>query len=93
MKPLSVMMDADRVAWQLAEEMRDRLPEEARVTMYCTLGTGDTFDAVTAIMELAVRHQQTVAHNTVRQLHAWLDGYRGNPDEPRMRAAIHAITP
>lgn len=92
MKPLSVMMDADRVAWQLAEEMRDRLPEEARVTMYCTLnwrhlrrrdrdhGTGCTASA-------------DRRHNTVRQLHAWLDGYRGNPDEPRMRAAIHAITP
>jgi hypothetical protein len=87
------MMSADRVAWQLAEDLRDRIPETDRVTMYCTLGTGDTFDALATITELAVRHHQTVSHNTVTQLHAWLDGYLGNPDEPRIRASIRAITP
>ncbi|MDX1893448.1 hypothetical protein [Mycolicibacterium sp. 050158] len=82
----------DQVAWQLAEDLRDRIPETDRVTMYCTLGTGDVFDALTTIMELAIRHHQTVAHDSVTQLHAWLDGYLGNPDEPRMRAAIRAMT-
>lgn len=86
-------MSADDVAWQLAEHLRNRLPEANRSTMYCTLGSGDTFDALAAILDMAVRRRQTVPQDIVTQLHAWLDGYLGNPDEPRLRAAVRTIAP
>jgi hypothetical protein len=89
----TVMVSADHVAWQVAEDLRDRFTELERPIMFCALGSGDVFEALTIILDLAVRHGQTVSWQTVAQLHCWLDGYLGNPDEPSLRATIRAITP
>lgn len=84
-------MSGDQTAWLLAEEVDDRLPEPDRAAIYCALGSGDTCRAVAIMMQLATNTDRPITHNVVTQLHTWLDGYRGTPIEPRMRALINTL--
>ncbi|MHA3020694.1 hypothetical protein ACXPWS_10525 [Mycobacterium sp. BMJ-28] len=82
---------ADRVAWQLAEQLAERISAQDRAAMYCSLGCGDTFDALADIIQLVIDYHESVIPGVICELHGWLNGYRGNRDEPRVRAMIHAI--
>jgi hypothetical protein len=86
-------VSADRLAWQLAERLNDRISETDRAAMYCSLSCGDTFDALAAVIRLVTDYRVSVTPSVIVELHAWLNGYRGNRDEPRIRALIDALEP
>ena len=88
----SAMFSGDgAMAWRLADDVADALPETDRAAIYMQLGCGDISSAITRMLSAVVRDQLVLPTALLAQFGDWLDSYRGNVDEPPIRELLERV--
>lgn len=82
------MIDEIGLAWALANTADVYLTVVERHDLYIAIGIGETFVAISLLITVIARERVTLPRDLMCALTAWLDGYAGNPDEPRLRALV-----
>ena len=84
--------DDDAVAWQLAAAARPHLSRADADRIYIHIGVGDTFDAIAALLTVIARDHLPLGHDLAATVASWLDCYRGQEAEPRLRELLAVTT-
>jgi hypothetical protein len=90
----SVGSDVDDVAlaWELAASACPHLGRVQNDAIYIQLGIGETFDAIDALISALVVHQIPISAALAARTVHWLDSYRGQLAEPRLRQMLTELT-
>lgn len=83
--------DDDVVAWELAVAARPHLSRVDADRIYIAIGVGDTFEAIDALLIAIARDRVPLDHDVVATVASWLDCYRGQDAEPRLRHLLAQI--
>jgi hypothetical protein len=83
----SVRQSPDDVAlaWELAATARPYLSRVDADRIYITLGIGETFTAIDALITAIARNHIPLSDDLVATTANWLDCYLGQDVEPRLR--------
>lgn len=83
--------DDDAVAWELAAAAHPHLSRVAADRIYIAIGVGDTFEAIDALLTAIARDGIPVDHGVVATVASWLDCYRGQDAEVRLRHLLAEV--
>jgi hypothetical protein len=83
----------DSVAWSLVAAAHSRLRRPAAHHIYIAIGVGDTFDAIEALLAFIVEHHLRLDADLRAAVAAWLDRYRGQDAERRLRELLRREQP
>jgi hypothetical protein len=87
--PVRKAPDDAALAWELAATARPYLSRVDADHIYITLGIGETFTAIDALITAIARNQIPLSDDLVGTTASWLDCYLGQDAEPRLR---HLLT-
>lgn len=87
--PVRKAPDDAALAWELAAAARPFLSRVDADRIYITLGIGETFTAIDALITAIARNHIPVRDDLVATTASWLDCYLGQDAEPRLR---HLLT-
>ncbi len=76
------------VAWSLADTARLCLDTAERNDVFIAIGIGETFAAISLLLDAITRADARVEARLAARLWTWLDAYAGQDDEPRLRRSI-----
>jgi len=76
------------LAWELADAARPHLSRLEADPIYIAIGIGEMFDAIDALITTIVWQRIPVGAAVAATVSAWLDFYRGQDAEPRLRQLI-----
>jgi hypothetical protein len=76
------------LAWELAAAARPYLCRLEADPIYIAIGIGETFDAIDALITTIVRQRIPVGAAVAATVSTWLDFYRGQDAEPRLRQLV-----
>ncbi|WP_375482872.1 tryptophanase [uncultured Mycobacterium sp.] len=85
------MTSESDLAWLLADEIVDQVPADDRTAVYIELGIGDDCQAITRLLQLAVREELSLPAGLVSEVASWADIYAGNVDEPSIRDLLSRV--
>ncbi|TPG28087.1 hypothetical protein EAH80_28565 [Mycobacterium hodleri] len=85
------MPDDDAVAWELTAAARQHLNKPDADRIYIAIGVGDTFDAIDALLGVIARDHIPLGDELVATVASWLDCYRGQDAELRLRQLLTEI--
>lgn len=71
----------ERLAWQLADHLKNAAPGSPTPTIYIQLGRRHYRRAIKEALELAGREGVTLPASLTAALRTWLDAYRGHADQ------------
>lgn len=80
--------DDDAVAWELAATAHPHLNRVDADRIYIAIGVGDTFEAIEALLAVIARDRIPLSHDLAGVVASWLDCYRGQAAEPRLRGLL-----
>ncbi|CAN5731088.1 hypothetical protein BH09ACT8_BH09ACT8_58520 [soil metagenome] len=80
--------DDDAVAWELAAAAHPHLSRVDADRIYIAIGVGDTFEAIDALLTALARDRIPLNHDVVATVASWLDCYRGQDAEVRLRHVL-----
>lgn len=83
--PLRRAPDDDAVAWELAAAPHPHLSRAEADRIYIAIGVGDVFEAIDALLTAIARDRIPLSHDLVATVASWLDCYRGQDAEARLR--------
>jgi len=83
--PVKKAPDDDALAWKLAATARPHLSRPDADRIYIAIGIGETFTAIDALLTAIARQAIPLGDDLVATLATWLDCYRGQDTEPRLR--------
>lgn len=89
--PARRVLDDKVVAWRLAAAAHSNLSTSEADQIYIAIGIGDEFDAIDALLTAIVRDRIPLEHDLVMTVDSWLDRYRGQNAEPRLRQLLADI--
>ncbi|BDX32331.1 hypothetical protein TUM20985_28780 [Mycobacterium antarcticum] len=78
----------DGVAWELAAAARTYLSRSDADRIYIGIGIGEVFEAIDALLTAIVQHRIPLGHDLIATVASWLDCYRGQDAEPRLRQLL-----
>ncbi|MES9396726.1 hypothetical protein ABER03_12160, partial [Cutibacterium acnes] len=81
--------DDAALAWELAATARPYLSRVDADGIFITLGIGETFTAIDALITVIARNHIPLGDDLVATTASWLDCYLGHEAEPRLR---HLLT-
>jgi hypothetical protein len=82
------------LAWALVEHATTHLTLRKRSEICMHIGAGDARLAIEIVLKSYAAAQRGLPAYLAAGANAWIDCYRGNVDEPRIRRLIHdASTP
>lgn len=81
--------DDAALAWELAATARPYLSRVDADGIFITLGIGETFTAIDALITVIARNHIPLSDDLVATTASWLDCYLGHEAEPRLR---HLLT-
>jgi hypothetical protein len=87
--PVPKAPDDAALAWELAATARPYLSRVEADRIYITLGIGETFTAIDALITAIARNRIPLRDDLVATTASWLDCYVGQGAEPRLR---HLLT-
>jgi hypothetical protein len=87
--PVRKAPDDAALAWELAATARPHLSRVDADHIHITLGIGETFTAIDALITVIARNHISLSDDLVATTATWLDCYRGQDAEPRLR---HLLT-
>jgi hypothetical protein len=79
------------LAWELADAISPLLGERDRVQLYATIGSGDSYTAIDAVLQTVVHQSLPIPAELVTKLTNWLDAYIHSDDAPRLFELLCAI--
>jgi hypothetical protein len=80
--------DDDALAFELAAAARPHLSRVDADRFYIAIGVGDTFEAIDALITAIARDRIPLGRDVVATVATWLDCYRGQDAEPRLRQLL-----
>ncbi|CAN5641233.1 hypothetical protein BH09ACT8_BH09ACT8_60890 [soil metagenome] len=83
--------DDAALAWELAATARPYLSRVDADRIYITLGIGETFAAIDALITVIARNHIPVNDDLVATAATWLDCYLGQGAEPRLRHLLAEV--
>lgn len=83
--------DDDAVAWELAAVAHPHLSRAEADRIYIAIGVGDVFEAIDALLTAIARDRIPLAHDLVATVASWMDCYRGQDAETRLRQLLAEI--
>lgn len=83
--------DDDAVAWELAAAAHSYLSRIDADRIYIAIGIGDTFEAIDALITTIVRGDIPLGPDLVATVADWLDCYRGQDAEQRLRQLLDEV--
>lgn len=89
--PSSRAPDDDALAWELAATARPHLNRTEADGIYIAIGIGEAFIAIEALLTAIVRDQVPLGADLVAIVATWLDCYRGQDAEPRLRRLLSEV--
>lgn len=81
----------DAIAWELAATAHPHLTRAAADRIYIAIGVGETFAAIDALITAVARHHLPLGRVLIATVASWLDCYRGQDAEPRLRHLLGEI--
>lgn len=84
--------DDNALAFALATIARPHLSKADADRIYIAIGIGDTFAAIGALITVIAWHRIVLGPDLAPTVATWLDGYRGQDTEPRLRHLLADIT-
>ena len=88
--PVSGEAGEENLAWSLVDFAAAELDRPARFELYSILGAGDHANAIESALHLLAPSHRELPRNMGGHIHRWLDGYVGNPIEPRLRRLLRS---
>ncbi|MGB9251386.1 MAG: tryptophanase [Mycobacterium sp.] len=79
------------LAWELADAISPVLGERDRVELYATIGSGDSYTAIDAMLQTVVRQSLPIPAELITKLTNWLDAYIHSDEAPRLLELLCAI--
>lgn len=89
--PASKAPDDTALAWELAAAARPHMSRTEADDIHIAIGIGETFDAIDALITAIARERIPVGEALAATVSAWLDCYRGQNGEPRLRDLIAEV--
>jgi len=83
-----VIRDEIDLAWALALAVKPQLNVGEHNYIFVTIGAGDTFAAIRALLKWVVLKRIPVAPDLALRCASWLDAYAGHEDEKYLRRLI-----
>ncbi len=83
--------DDDALAWELAAAARPHLSRPDADRIYIAIGIGETFTAIDALLTAIARQAIPLGDDLVATVATWLDCYRGQDTEPRLRYILAEV--
>jgi hypothetical protein len=83
--------DDDAVAWKLAAAAHPHLSRVDADRIYIAIGVGDIFEAIDALLTAIARAGIAVDDDVVATVAIWLNCYRGQDDEVRLRHLLAEV--
>lgn len=82
----------DAVAWELVAVAHPHLSRVEADRIYIAIGIGERFDAIDALLTAIARNRIPLGQDLLATVASWLDCYRGQDSEPRLRHLLAEIT-
>lgn len=79
------------LAWELADRLGRLLPEHDRAAIYATIGSGDSYTAITTLVQASARSGYALPPRLVDRLAEWLDAYTHSNDAARLLQLLNTI--
>lgn len=89
--PVRRAPDDDALAWELAAVARPHLSRAEADRIYIAIGVGDVFEAIDALLTAIARDRIPLGHDLVAAVASWMDCYRGQDAESRLRQLLAEI--
>lgn len=83
--------DDDAVAWELAAAAHPYMSRVDADRVYIAIGIGDTFEAIDTLVTIIVAGDIPLARDVVATVAGWLDCYRGQDGELRLRQLLDEV--
>ncbi len=84
--------DGGELAFRLAAIARPHLSLAEADRIYVSVGIGDAFEAIDALIAIIARDRIPLGSDVVAVVTAWLDCYRGQKAEPHLRHLLDGVT-
>jgi hypothetical protein len=81
------------LAWELAGTVGPRLSKDARAAIYASIGAGNSYAAIVALLEVAAGDPSVLSLALVDRLRDWLDAYRYSADAARLHRLLTVPDP
>ncbi|WP_133056666.1 hypothetical protein [Mycolicibacterium monacense] len=82
------IVDDVGLAWELAASACPFLDRVQNDDIYLQIGIGETFDAIEALVNALVLHQIPISDALAATTARWLEGFRGQDAELRLRQVL-----
>lgn len=79
------------LAWELATWACEHITARDRDELYTTIGAGDSYAAISTLLETIAGAGVLVPPRLVSQLGAWLDAYTHHDDAARLHELLNAL--
>lgn len=89
--PVRRAPDDDALAWELAAVARPHLSRPDADRIYIAIGVGEVFEAIDALLTVLARDRIPPGHDLVATVASWIDCYRGQDAEVRLRQLLAVI--
>ena len=89
--PVRKAPDDYALAWKLAAAARPHLSRPDADRIYIAIGIGETYTAIDALLTAIVRDRIPLGDDLVATVATWLDRYRGQDTEPRLRHLLAQV--
>lgn len=84
--------DGGELAFQLAAIARPYLSLGEAHHIYVSIGVGDAFEAICALIAIIARDRIPLSTDVVAVVTSWLDCHRGQETEPHLRRLLDGVT-
>ena len=82
-----------KLARALADAVSVCFTAKDQLSVYTTLGAGDTYSAIARMLDIALRKRYPLPARLISVLAAWLDCYIGNEHEPTTCSLLNCVEP
>ena len=89
--PVRQAPDDAALAWELAANARPYLSRVDADRIYITLGIGETFAAIEALITAIAGNRVSLNDDLLATTASWLDCYLGQDAEPRLRRLLAEV--
>jgi hypothetical protein len=83
--------DDGALAFELAAAARPHLSRADADRIYIAIGVGETYAAIAALLAVIARNQIRLGEDLGAVLAGWLDCYRGQDAQPRLRKLLAEV--
>lgn len=83
--------DDDALAWDLAAAAHPYLGRVDADHIYIAIGIGEVFEAIDVLITVIARDRITLSGDLVATVTSWLDCYRGQDAEVRLRQLVKEV--